>query len=227
MPNAKTERRKQLRTERRLKSGAPANLKPGQRRARSAKNLPPRQVWEIQDEETSYGYECFRVFRDMNPLDRSIAAVAKIFGKATVTMTSLASDYNWASRAAAWDFHIEQARLEMTETYQLDMLKRHTDICVALIDKVKQRLDKMSPKELGPRDVIQWIDITTKIERLSRGMANDAVAANLTQINVSVDNMTKLSDEDLEKIIANEKKVAARRNAIDMSALPALEGVKS
>lgn len=193
------------------------NARGVKRRGLSHKRLPPeRPEWEIRDAETSAAYFAFRCYRDMNPLERSIAAVAKLLGKQVTTLSTLSADYCWPARAAAWDYHIEQARLELSEQYQLDMFKRHGDVCCKLIDKVRERLDKLKPSELRPRDVAQWIDVATKIERLSRGVVNESSVANLTQINVQVDNMAKLSDADLEKIIQNEKKRKLRIGAIDI-----------
>jgi hypothetical protein len=216
MPNTKTRtdintKARDNRTKRRARSGG--------RTTRTAALPVARRPWEILDGETGPSYELFKVFRDMNPIERSLAAVAKIFDKGMSTVASLSADYNWMARAAAWDFHIEQARLELSEQYQLDMFKRHTDVCISLIDKVKQRLEKMKPAELKPRDVVQWIDIATKIERMSRGVANDAAVANLTQINVQVENMSRLPDEELERIIDAEKKRKMRLGAIDVKSL--------
>lgn len=191
----------------------------------SLKNLrPDRPEWEIRDTETSAAYFAFRCYRDMSPLERTIAAVAKQLGHSVGALQTLSADFCWPARAAAWDYHIELARLELSEQYQLDMFKRHGDVCCALIEKVKQRLEKMKPAELKPRDVAQWIDVATKIERLSRGVVNESSVANLTQINVQVENMAKLSDDDLEKIIQNEKKRKLRIGAIDVSVAGNSEG---
>ena len=187
---------------------------------RSRKNLPPaRHPWEILDLETPANYAMFKIFRDTNPIDRNLRSLAKVFSVSPSTIHGVAGDFNWAARAAAWDYHIECARLELSEQYQLDMFKRHADVCVSLIEKVKLRLAKMRPDTLKPRDVAQWIDIATKIERLSRGVANESVAQSLTQINVQVENMSRLSDQELEKIIADEKKRKLRIGAIDMKEL--------
>ena len=216
---ALTSRQRKARYRDHARSGSGAPLAAKTPRKLSHKRLPPeRPQWEILDSETSAAYEVFKIFRDMNPLERSIAAVAKIIGRTVGTVMTLSSDHSWSSRAAAWDYHIEQARLELSEQYQLDMFKRHADVCKELVAKVQERLTKLKPSELKPRDVAQWIDIATKIERLSRGVANDSVAANLTQINVQVENMSRLTDQELEKIIDQEKKRKMRINAIDVKA---------
>lgn len=188
------------------------------KRKLSTKTLrPDRPPWEILDTETSANYEAFKTYRDMSPMDRNIPDVAKIFGVNPPTLHQLSSLFNWAARASAWDYHIESARLELTEQYQLDMFKRHAEVCVMLVEKVKQRVEKLQPKELKPRDVAQWIDVATKIERISRGAANERTAESLIAINKQVENMSKLTDEDLEKIISREKIRRMKRDAIDVS----------
>jgi hypothetical protein len=189
-------------------------------RVRKPKLLPPsRPAWEIMDGENDGSYALFKMYRDMNPLERTLKSVATISGRNLSSITTLSSDYGWMTRCHAWDYHIESARLELSEQYQLDMFKRHADLCVGLLDKVKARLEKLRPNTLKPRDVVQWIDIATKIERMSRGVANESVVANLTQINMRVENMSKLSDDDLEKIIAQEKRRKLRIGALDVKEL--------
>lgn len=179
-----------------------------------------REVWEILDEEMSAQYAAFKLYRDMHPAERSFQDVAKILGLSPSYIGTLSTKHRWIERVTAWDFHIESARLELSEAYQLDMFKRHADICTGLLSKVKERLAKMNPRDLQPRDVAQWIEVATKIERLSRGNV-EQTAANINQINLHIDGMSKLTDRELEDIIDNEKKRKMRLGAIDIKALPA------
>ena len=49
------------------------------------------------------------------------------------------------------------------------MAERHAKLAMAFQQRVAQRLQEIDPAELSPADMARWLDIATKLERLSRG----------------------------------------------------------
>ena len=49
------------------------------------------------------------------------------------------------------------------------MVERHAKLAMAFQQRIEERLKKINPEELGPADLVRWLDVATKLERLSRG----------------------------------------------------------
>lgn len=77
--------------------------------------------------------------------------------------------YRWYERAQAYDDYIERKKREEKEKAILDMSERHAKLAMAFQPRIAQRLQQMDPAELSPSDMAKWLDVATKLERLSRG----------------------------------------------------------
>jgi len=84
-------------------------------------------------------------------------------------MNTWSSQYDWVTRAQAYDDYIEKKKREKKEKAILDMAERHAKLAMAFQQRVAQRLQGIDPLELSPSDMAKWLDIATKLERLSRG----------------------------------------------------------
>jgi len=84
-------------------------------------------------------------------------------------MHTWSSKYDWVTRAQAYDDYIEKKKREEKEKAILDMAERHAKLAMAFQQRVAQRLQGIDPLELSPSDMAKWLDIATKLERLSRG----------------------------------------------------------
>src|SRR5687767_10277369 len=62
-----------------------------------------RLQWDRQPSETSRQFACFREYRDMHPLDRSLAGVGQKLGRSTSYLERLSSKFHWVQRVAAFD----------------------------------------------------------------------------------------------------------------------------
>ena len=78
------------------------------------------------------------------------------------------------------------------------MAERHAKLAMAFQQRVAQRLQQIDPAELSPSDMAKWLDIATKLERLSRGEP--------TEIGIrKQDNpLQGLTTEELGQLIADE-----------------------
>ncbi len=79
------------------------------------------------------------------------------------------SKYDWVTRAQAYDDYIERKKREEKEKAILEMAERHAKLAMAFQQRIAQRLQEIDPAELSPADMARWLDIATRLERLSRG----------------------------------------------------------
>lgn len=177
------------------------------------------QPWERQPQESSHAYNMFCMYRDMPPSERSYKALILALGKSKNNkhIHLFGSDHKWVPRAAAWDFHIERARLAATETYQVEMAMRHAEISKSMLDKLTERIRTIDIRLLGPKEIAQWLDIGVKVERLSRGLQSDDV----THVSINqTNNVLTLSDQEIMSALANEGIRTSRGTTKVLNAAP-------
>lgn len=133
--------------------------------------------WEPLPGESAKKYEAFQHYLNMktDTDDRSLRKVAFDLNKSLTHIGTLSSQYNWVSRADAYDK--EQLRLAQKE--QIDaikkMRKRHANISVQMLTKAMQKMSMMEAAELTPQDVKAWVETASKLERLSRGDTSEVI----------------------------------------------------
>ncbi len=129
------------------------------------------EIWERQKDESNKAYHIFCIYRDMGP-NRSLEKTRQKIGKPAGYIRWLhtwSSKYDWVTRAQAYDDYIERKKREEKEKAILEMAERHARLAMAFQQRVAQRLQEIDPAELSPADMARWLDIATKLERLSRG----------------------------------------------------------
>jgi len=128
------------------------------------------EMWERHKEEnSSKEYAAFCIYRDLGP-NRSLEKVRRSGVKTTLRwLQHWSAKYNWVERARAYDDYLERRKREEKEKAILDMAERHAKLAMAFQQRVAQRLQEIDPSELSPADMAKWLDIATKLERLSRG----------------------------------------------------------
>jgi hypothetical protein len=129
------------------------------------------EIWERQKDESSKAYAAFCVYRDLGPersLDKALSEANK---KPTNRRhwSRWMEKYRWYERAQAYDDYIEKKMRKENEKKILDMSDRHARLAVVFQQKIAQRLQEIDPAELSPADMARWLDVATKLERLSRG----------------------------------------------------------
>ena len=131
------------------------------------------EIWERQKNESSKAYAAFCVYRDLGP-ERSLEKVRQNLDKPRTRkwLGDWSVKYNWVERAQAYDDYIERKKREEKENAILEMAERHAKLAMAFQQRVAQRLQQIDPAELSPSDIAKWLDIATKLERLSRGEPN-------------------------------------------------------
>jgi hypothetical protein len=128
------------------------------------------EIWERQPHESSKAYAVFCVYRDLGP-DRSLEKLRQNLDKprSKKWLGDWSVKYNWVDRAAAYDDYIEGKKREKKEKAILEMADRHVKLSKAFQQRLAQRLQQIDPSELSPSDMAKWLDVATKLERLSIG----------------------------------------------------------
>lgn len=131
------------------------------------------EIWERQQGETTKAYAAFCVYRDLGP-DRSLEKVRKEYEKngkkiSVKFLGRWSAKYNWVERARAYDDYLDYKKREEQEKAIRDMAERHAKVAMLFQQKVLERLQGINPSELSPADLARWLDVATKLERLSRG----------------------------------------------------------
>ncbi len=132
------------------------------------------EPWERQPDETAKQFEAFAIYRDLG-IERSLSKVGGLLGKSKTLMDRWSTANSWVERAAAWDR--EQDRILRQQ--QLDdikkMRKRHADLATAMLAKTARAMQKIPVEEIKAGDIGKWLEVASKLERISRGDVGEVV----------------------------------------------------
>ncbi len=161
-----------------------------------------KKSWTRLPEETSRQYDAFCIFRDMGP-KRSIPKVAKKWSSsgAIRRLRVWASKNQWKERATSYDDYIDEIKRAKNEEAILEMTIRHVNYSMQFQEKTIEALKLIDPKQLKPHEIIKWIEISIKIERLSRGVPTENIRQEKEELGVKKDVITteKLQNPEVRK----------------------------
>lgn len=122
-------------------------------------------AWDRQAGEPTKAYGAFRIFRDLAPTGRNLAAVAATSGFSERRCRALAAEWDWRDRADEWDDACHQTedreRLELIRS----MHATHRKAGRAAILKSLQALQMMQPEDMTPGQVARLMELGAKLER--------------------------------------------------------------
>lgn len=133
------------------------------------------EPWDKQIKEGSTAYYAFTVYRNLGP-KRTYAAVARSIGVSPQTVSKYADQYDWQSRAEAWDFYMDRIfQAELAERqrhlakHQFEMAQ---DALKALNAPIQALLTRMEAdpagvaSEFGAKDLAKLMKIAQDSIRL-------------------------------------------------------------
>ncbi|HUM43488.1 MAG TPA: hypothetical protein PKI14_11125 [Fervidobacterium sp.] len=128
------------------------------------------ELWDRQPGESAKAYAAFCAYRDLGA-ERSLEKVRHLLDKPRTKkwLGVWSAKYNWVERAKAYDDYIEKKKRAEKEKAIMEMVERHAKLAMAFEQRVAQRLQSVDPEELTPNDLARWLEIATRLERLSRG----------------------------------------------------------
>ena len=139
------------------------------------------EYWDKMEKETAKSYSAFCVYRDMGlsrSLDKTRLALGKEKPGYNRTLEEWSSKYEWVARATAYDAYLLREQREKAEEERLKMSERHAKQAMAIQQKIVTRLQSLDANMLSPSDLIKWLDVSVKIERLARGESTENVNQN-------------------------------------------------
>lgn len=125
--------------------------------------------WERAEGETARAHQAFTVYRDAGP-DRSLAKVAATLGKALALIERWSVRWAWVYRVAAWDDDQERRRAVELAAARREATARHVSLATAAQERIATRLENLDPDTLTPGDLIRWLDVSVRLERLALGI---------------------------------------------------------
>jgi len=129
-------------------------------------DLAAVQPWDRQPDEPSNGYAAFRLFRDLQPSQRSnVATVADQAGVGERQCRQWAADWQWRTRAEAWD----DACHRTEDTERLEAIRQmhavHRRAGRAALTKAVQALSAMRAEDLTPSQAARLLELGARLER--------------------------------------------------------------
>jgi hypothetical protein len=130
-------------------------------------------VWEQQPRESSRAYGAFCAYRDLGPRRSLRAAATAFYGRTSSALERQLDNwsraFSWVERAGAWDRHLDAETRQALEEARREMVERHLREARTMQGKALQRLQALTPEELGPADLLRYIVEAVKLERLALG----------------------------------------------------------
>jgi len=141
------------------------------------------ESWERLPGESSRAYSVFCEYMNLGPyrsLDKLKQKLHKSITKSVLARWSV--KYKWVERASAYDDYIEKLKRIENEKAIVEMCERQAKIAMEFLEKVEKRLETLDPADLTPSELIRWLDIAVKVERLARGEPADISKAEVTTL---------------------------------------------
>jgi len=162
------------------------------------------EEWERQDHETARAFEAFCAYRDYGPARSVTKVVQGCHG--TLGSESLfhkfSMKYDWVYRCEQYDRHVEHLRYQEMRQYEAEMAKRHVEQAKRLQIQALAALERIDPSQLTPSDVLRYLEVGMRLERLAVGSPNQdqpgQSAEELERIK-NRENATRICKEILER----------------------------
>ncbi len=137
--------------------------------------------WERQPFEKSRTYQYFCVYRDMDPLERSIKKTAEVVRRSVGMLWNISARWDWPKRADAYDLYIQRLKRAAYEKARIEMAERHakegTTLQSIAMGGIKDLVDERGQVKanLTPTEIVRLLEAGVRIERLARGEATENV----------------------------------------------------
>lgn len=137
-------------------------------------------VWQRQSWETESDFHKFRTYRD-TPIykKRELKATARELDTNYNRLWMTAKENRWLERTLAYDRHEDAKRIKQINRGKIEMSENHIRIAKVMQELIGQRLKTMDVETLTARDIRDWAEVATKIERVARGESSDIVTHNV------------------------------------------------
>lgn len=133
-------------------------------------------IWEKLEYEPLEAYNIFKRYRAMRESSQKQRAVYKLAletGMEVRNLEILRQVYHWNLRVNAYDLYMDQERATQLEMRRVEIEGKHAEAAKKLFGISTEYLIGHADL-LTPKLALQMLDVATKLERISSGMAPDA-----------------------------------------------------
>lgn len=139
---------------------------------------------------------------------RSLAQCAKDIGMSKIQIARISAKNNWVSRCADYDLYLDEKIRAQNELEIIEMRKNHMLLASQMIKKAARRLLTMPEAEITASDIVRFIDVGVKIERLSRGeftehkqISGETKVTHLGRVKLDFSGMSDEELDEFEKLL--------------------------
>ncbi len=125
--------------------------------------------WDAFDDETDMEFALAKTYFNLGP-KRSLRRAADEVDMPLSKMQGLAKRHSWVARADALDEEVIRQATRDIEGGTAEMRERHAEAAKLGFDIVMEGMKNIRPEFLSTRDMAALLDITSKLERMSRGV---------------------------------------------------------
>lgn len=134
------------------------------------------EPWERQAGEPTKAWEAFVMYRDLPPKERSVRRVGEMQGKRWVSyMEDWSAKWQWVERAGQFDAYKDKQKRDLAEQERKEMSELHIKAARAMLTKALQALKAIPAEEMSASDITKMVEVSSRLERLSRGESTDSV----------------------------------------------------
>ena len=112
-----------------------------------------------------------------------LTQLARHLDKSRALMGQWSKRWNWSTRVFDYDVYIEHLSRKSLEKKRIEMAERHADVSQVLISEATKALAKLqtSTDDLTPEQLLRFLEVGIKNERLSRGEPSEIMADTTAQ----------------------------------------------
>lgn len=174
--------------------------------------------WHRQPNESAQAFEAFQVYlneakrnkRETYIIIRARKGLEPLKQRQNSgTIEAWSQEFNWKSRAIAYDNHLADLALQKREDQVRQMVERHALIAEQFQKKVIERLRTIDAAALQPNAIARWFETAVKVERLSRGEHTEKVKTDQNVKSTELDlDLSQLTDDEFEQLRKISERVA-------------------
>lgn len=119
------------------------------------------KAWDRLPGESSAAYEAFKIY--LNMPNRSYQRVVNELSKSRQLITRWASNYEWKTRAAAYDSSLVEAERQLKIKRRKMELEKQHELGLLMADKALKGLKLLDEKKMTPYALVQMADVSCKL----------------------------------------------------------------
>ncbi len=138
------------------------------------------EIWEKMEGESAKAYYAFTVYRDQDPLSRSIREVGRKLDRSRQLLGVWSTKWRWVERVAAYDAFLDAIQSEEAEAERREMGRRQArdgkmlqEIGISALRHVMGPDGQVAKGQISDTLAAKLVEIGVKIERLARGESTE------------------------------------------------------